>query len=253
MQTNKEGSTAPPRPPAPEPERTAFFLDFDGTLADIADDPSAVTLPGTTREALARLSERSDGALAIVSGRAIEDIDRLVAPLVLPVAGVHGLHRRSHDGRIEEQQTDKALFLEIQSRLGGLAARTERTMLEVKPGSLALHYRLRPDLAPRLADMIHELLHDLEGFDILHGKMVVEIKTGHADKGQAIEAFMAEAPFSARLPLVAGDDVTDEDAFRAVGRLGGVTVKIGDGPSVAAYRLPDPAAFRRWIEYLAQS
>jgi len=174
------------------PDRLAIFLDFDGTLADIVEHPDDVHLPAETADALAALERRTSGALAIVTGRPIEQIDQLVAPLVLPVAGVHGMSRRSFGGALHATQHDAGLFAEAQARLTRLHLQLADTMIEVKPGSIAFHYRRRPDLADTIAERVHELLGALEGLDILHGKMVVEVKAGHAHKGDAIRAFMAE-------------------------------------------------------------
>lgn len=235
------------------PERLAVFLDFDGTLADIVDHPDDVRLPPKTAEALAKLETRTSGAVAIVTGRPIAQIDALVAPLILPVAGVHGMSRRSFDGTLHNTKHDATLFAEAQARLTRLHLELSDTMIEVKPASVAFHYRRRPDLAGSIAENIHDALGDLEGFDILHGKMVVEVKAGHAHKGDAIRAFMAEAPFAGRIPLFAGDDVTDEFGFAAVRELDGIAVKIGPGETAASWRADDPDQFRDWLARLAVS
>lgn len=233
------------------PERLAVFLDFDGTLADIVEHPDDVHLPATTAKALAKLETRTSGAIAIVTGRPIAQIDALVDPLVLPVAGVHGMARRGFDGRLHSTQHDATLFAEIQTRLTRLHLELPGTMIEIKPGSIAFHYRRRPELAPTIAETVHDLLGELEGLDILHGKMVVEVKAGHAHKGDAIRAFMTEAPFAGRVPLFAGDDVTDEFGFAAVRDLDGIAIKIGPGETAAEWRVDDPDRFREWLERLA--
>lgn len=231
----------------------ALFLDFDGTLADIVDHPDEVGLPKDTLAALDRLNERLSGAIAIVTGRPIEQIDAIVAPLTLPVAGVHGMMRRGRDGTVHTTQHDADLFSRAQAKLTGLHLRLADTMIEVKPGSVALHYRRRPDLAETIADEVHALLAGLSGLDILHGKMVVEVKSGHAHKGDAIRAFMGEEPFAGRTPVFVGDDVTDEFGFAAVNDLNGISIKVGDGPTAARWRIGDPQSFRRWLEDLSQA
>jgi trehalose 6-phosphate phosphatase len=233
------------------PERLAIFLDFDGTLADIVEHPDDVHLPVDTAQALATLARRTSGAVAIVTGRPIEQIDALTTPLVLAVAGVHGMSRRGFDGRLHATQHDAALFAEAQARLTGLHLRLPDTMIEIKPGSIAFHYRRRPDLAATIAENIHDALGDLEGLDILHGKMVVEVKAGHAHKGDAIRAFMDEEPFAGRMPLFAGDDVTDEFGFAAIDELDGIAIKIGTGETSAGWRADDPEHFRKWLVGLA--
>lgn len=232
-------------------DRLAIFLDFDGTLADIVEHPDDVQLPREMIDALDLLVRRTSGALAIVTGRPIEQIDRLVSPLVLPVAGVHGMTRRGFGGELSSNPYDPSLFAEVQARLTHLHTQLADTMVELKPGSVAFHYRRRPDLADTVADLVHAEIGDLAGLDVLHGKMVVEVKTGHAHKGSAIQAFMAESPFTDRIPLFAGDDVTDEFGFRAVTELGGLSIKIGGGSTLAAWHADTPAHFRDWLAALA--
>ncbi len=235
------------------PERLAVFLDFDGTLADIVEHPDDVHLPPETAEALAKLETRTSGAVAIVTGRPIAQIDTLVTPLILPVAGVHGMSRRGFDGKLHTTKHDAALFAEAQARLTRLHLELSDTMVEVKPGSIAFHYRRRPDLAGSIAENIHDVLADLEGLDVLHGKMVVEVKAGHAHKGDAIRAFMAEEPFAGRVPLFAGDDVTDEFGFAAIREFDGIAIKIGPGETAAGWRAHGPDQFRKWLAGLADS
>lgn len=231
----------------------ALFLDFDGTLADIVEHPDDVMLPERTRTALEGLALSLDGAVAIVTGRAIADIDRFVAIPGLPVAGVHGMKRRdaagtAHDAEIAEEALGLA-----EQRLSALATDAVGTFLETKPGSLAFHYRGRPDLADTIPSRIGDAIGGLEGLHRVVGKMVVEIKGAKASKGDAVTAFMAETPFSGRVPLFAGDDVTDEDGFRVVGAMGGLTVKIGPGPTLAAYRAETPEGFRDWLSELSRA
>lgn len=234
-------------------DRLAIFLDFDGTLADIVEHPDDVHLPQETADALTRIGRATSGALAIVTGRPIAQIDTFLDPLVLPVAGVHGMSRRGFDGTVHSTQHNAALFAEAQARLTGLQLALADTMVEIKPGSIALHYRRRPDLSETIAETVHDAVGDLEGLDILHGKMVVEVKAGHAHKGDAIRAFMAEVPFAGRIPLFAGDDVTDEFGFAAVREFGGVTIKIGPGETAAAWRADDPDGMRGWLKDLANA
>ncbi|WP_252923775.1 trehalose-phosphatase [Aliihoeflea sp. 40Bstr573] len=243
-------SLADLRIPCPT-ERLAVFLDFDGTLADIVEHPDDVHLPVQTGAALESLARLTSGAVAIVTGRPIEQIDALVAPLVLPVAGVHGMWRRGFDGTVHSTQHNADLFAEAQARLTQLHLALADTMIEIKPGSIAFHYRRRPDLGDTIATRIHDVLGELDGLDILHGKMVVEVKAGHAHKGDAIRAFMAEEPFAGRIPLFAGDDVTDEFGFAAVNEMDGVAIKIGPGHTAASWRVDDPGRLREWLVRLA--
>ncbi|WP_163271381.1 trehalose-phosphatase [Chelativorans alearense] len=236
-----------------KPENTAIFLDFDGTLAEFAEHPDAVSVPLPTREVLGRLEKSTRGALAIVTGRPIADIDRFLAPLRLPVAGVHGLERRAAGGKRTTATVDRAKFAAMEEKLRAFTLAHPGTMVETKSGSLALHYRRRPELSEACMAAVHEAVDGFKGLHILHGKMVIEVKSGKATKADAVAAFMGETPFCGRVPLFAGDDVTDEDAFREIARTGGISIKIGRGSTVAAFRTGGVAAFRDWLGLLADS
>lgn len=235
-------------PHLPGADQVALFLDFDGTLVDIEDHPDKVALTAPTLEALAILSEVLGGALAIVTGREIAAIDRFAAPLVLPVAGVHGLARRDATGATADKPVSKADIDAIDKALQPFAARETGVMIERKSVSVALHYRARPDLAAVCAERLDAAVRPFAGIEVKRGKMVLEAKPSGADKGTAIGEFLAEAPFAGRTPWVAGDDVTDEDAFREVNRLGGISIKVGDGETAAAYRTADTQSFRSWLQ-----
>lgn len=229
-----------------------MFLDFDGTLVEIVDHPEAVTLSVATRDALAMLSRSLDGALAVVTGREIEVIDRFTAPLRLPVAGIHGLVRRDFRGNHVQNGTGSEFVAIAEKRLAALVGRESGLLLERKSSSLALHYRARPELETECLAAIEEAVADMPGIELKRGKMVIEAKPTGANKGTAIIDFMADEPFRGRTPWFAGDDVTDEDAFFEVNRLGGVSIKVGDGPTIAQYRAESTASFLAWLEAEAQ-
>jgi trehalose 6-phosphate phosphatase len=233
-------------PPSPDPA-SAFFLDADGTLLEIAATPDAARPDPGLIGTLAALQRVSGGALALLSGRRIADLDRIFAPLVLPAAGIHGLERRRADGHVETMAD--ASIATLRRPLAEFVAGERGVLLEDKGLSLALHYRGAPAREEAVRAFARSLLSKTGGtLRLLEGKMVVEFHASHADKGRAIEAFMAEAPFRGRRPVFAGDDVTDEDGFRAVAKLGGVGIRIGlAGPSAAAYRLPSVAALHVWL------
>jgi trehalose 6-phosphate phosphatase len=240
-------SESPVLPFAIDRGRHALFLDFDGTLVEIAERPDAVRLEPEARAALSFLAMAMDGAVAIVTGREIPDIDHYLSPLSLPVAGVHGATRRSFDGAMVDVTLSSAFVAQVEQALQPFAERNAGLLVERKRGAVALHYRLRPELeGEAIAEMV-EATQGLTGITLIRGKMVIEAKSSATHKGHAIEAFLNELPFKGRVPIVAGDDRTDEDAFVTVNRLGGVSIKIGDDPTAAMLRVPNAAAFRSWL------
>jgi trehalose 6-phosphate phosphatase len=236
-----------------DPSRIAFFLDFDGTLVELAERPDAVRLAARTRDALTRLVDVTQGALAIVTGREIADVDRFVAPLRLPVAGVHGLTRRDMAGHNYAAPLAADFLLHAEQMLPPLVLGQPGLLLERKSNAVALHYRNRPDLESVCAEVMDRLAAAYPGIQITRGKMVIEAKPSVANKGTAIVDFLTEMPFTGRQPLFAGDDVTDEDAFDAVNRLGGLTIKIGPGDTVAHHRAGDTKSFLDWLDGTALS
>ncbi|UUP16066.1 trehalose-phosphatase [Nitratireductor thuwali] len=233
------------------PDRIGIFLDFDGTLAEIAEHPEAVSVPQATREVLGRLARSLNGAVAIVTGRPISEIDRFLRPLNLPVAGIHGLERRGAGGERSAATIDTSRLDEIEASLKRFQNEHEGIVIERKSASVALHYRQRPELAEAAMTWAHEAVDGSQGLQILQGKMVIEIKAGKENKADAVTAFMTEEPFAGRLALFAGDDVTDEDAFNEVARRGGISIKIGGGETAAAFRIDGVGAFRQWLSQLA--
>lgn len=241
-------STARPKhPPLPRLD-WAYFLDVDGTLIDIADTPDAVHVDTALLDLIACLQRASGGAVALVSGRAVSFLDQRLGQLLLPVAGQHGLERRDATGRLWTNAPTPAAKSSIKAALAPVLARHPGLLLEDKGLTLALHYRL----APQLASYAHRLMSRLAvgagaELEVQRGRRVAEIKPAGVDKGTAIAAYMAETPFAGRNPVFIGDDRNDEHGFAEVNRLDGVSVKVGKGASCARYRLPDVAAVRRWL------
>ncbi len=221
---------------------SALFLDFDGTLVDIAPLPDEVIVPPGLLEALEALGTYLGGAIALISGRPLEQIDGYLHPLKLPSAGVHGAERRGANGEVTLLSTQP--LQQVEDAAHALAAEHPQLLVEVKRGSVALHYRQAPELEDRCIAAMQTAVEESPGMSLLKGKMVVEAKPGGASKGFAIEAFMQEAPFAGRRPVFVGDDVTDEVGFATVQRLQGLGVKVGEGPSVAWQRIESPAQFR---------
>jgi trehalose 6-phosphate phosphatase len=233
-----------PEPPLPD-ETSALFFDLDGTLIEIAARPQAVVVPALLGPTLAALVEALDGAVAVVSGRPIDQIDALLRPPLHCVAGVHGAERRGADG--SRHSLARPGLAVVRHAAMELARAHPALLVEHKPGAVALHFRQAPELAARCADTLGAAVERTPGMELQLGKMVVEAKPRGANKGEALRAFLTEAPFAGRRPWHFGDDRTDEAAFDAVRARGGVAVKVGDGATVAEYALTDPAGVRAWL------
>lgn len=232
------------------PDRAcALFFDFDGTLVDLALQPAAVHVDPAVPTLLAQLSLALGGAVAVVSGRPLAEIDHFLRPLTLPAAGVHGVERRGADGRV--RRLDGVDLQAAAAVIQVLCERHPALIMESKPGALALHYRQAPELEAECLAAMSAAVAQVQGMGLMHGKMVVEMKPLQVGKGQAVRAFMDEAAFQRRQPWFFGDDVTDEAGFDAVHALGGVSVKVGAGDTGASHRLRDPAALHAWMRQLA--
>lgn len=225
--------------------QTALFLDFDGTLADLAPQPEAVQLVADLIPVLTQLAAQLNGALAIVSGRRLADLDGFLAPLQLTSAAEHGAQRRLAQGQVISLASPD--LQEVVRLATALAARHTGLRVEIKSAAVALHYRHAPELETLAQQVMRDAAHGTPGLELLRGKCVFEVKPAGISKGTAIEAFMAAAPFAGRLPLFAGDDTTDEAGFSAVQLLGGQGIKVGKGDSRAHYRCQTPAALRQWL------
>jgi len=235
-------------PPQPATD-WALFLDIDGTLLEHADTPDGVHVEAALRRLLERLQAFCGGALALVSGRAIADIDALFAPLRLPVAGQHGVERRDAAGELHRIPFPEEQLRQVAQRFAAFKARHPGIVFEDKGHNLALHYRLAPALEREVRTLAERALAELGGdFELQPGRMVIELKPGGHDKGSAIEAYMVEAPFAGRVPVFLGDDLTDEYGFATVQRMGGHAVKVGAADSIAEWRLADVNAVRAWLE-----
>ncbi|MBS0338339.1 MAG: trehalose-phosphatase [Proteobacteria bacterium] len=226
----------------------AFYLDIDGTLLEFAARPQDVTVDPELLELLAGLRGVAGGAVAVVSGRSMADVDRLFAPLVLPAACLHGAERRSAAGALRQQPPLRERLGQAASRVASLAGKNPGFGFEDKGLALALHYRRAPHLRS-LAEREMRAISTALGteFEYMTGKFVVEIKPRGKDKGDAITEFSAEPPFAGRVPVFIGDDLSDEAGFDAVNRLGGHSVKVGPGITRARWRLFDAAEVRRWL------
>ncbi len=220
----------------------ALFLDFDGTLVDIAPMPDQVIVTETLRSALPVLQARLGGRLALVSGRPIGELDKLLAPLAFPAAGVHGMQRRGLDGVLRLLPPPD--FTLVRREAGRLAALYPALWVEEKHGALALHYRQAPELQAECTGAMATAVLASPGLVLMEGKMIVEVKSNAVSKGTAIRDFLAEAPFLGSRPLFIGDDTTDEAGFAHVQGIGGIGLKVGPGPTVAQCRIASAEQLR---------
>jgi trehalose 6-phosphate phosphatase len=230
----------------------AIFLDFDGTLAELAERPDAVVVAPETLRLLDALSKSCGHALAIISGRDIAVVDRMLHPLVLPVAGVHGLQRRDAAGRLHKATVEPVDMRPIVEALRAALGGEPGLIVEEKTGAAALHYRSRPDCERRCRDIAETIVRGRSDLELLPGKMVFEIKTDGADKGDVIEAYLKEQPFAGRRPVFAGDDTTDEVGFAIVNARGGVSIKVGkSATTLARFRAATLQELHAWLAELA--
>lgn len=233
-----------------------IFLDFDGTLVEFAEHPDEVVVKAGVREDVSRLSGALGGALAIVSGRKIDDIDHFLAPLVLPVAGIHGMIRRDAEGRLHQSGYDEKVQALLAHRLQAIVDIHDGLLLEQKPGSLAMHYRKRPDLESVCRNAMHSALEELgakaQSYHLMSGKMVLEARASASTKASAIADYLGEVPFFGRRPVFAGDDVTDEDGFAEINDRGGLSIKVGNGETRATCRAHDIQAFQDWLHAIGR-
>lgn len=225
---------------------TALFLDFDGTLVELASAPEAVIIPPTLIDTLAALYAQLGGALALVSGRRLIDLDSFLAPLQLPAAVEHGAQRRTAQGLMTSAPaTDLSHALQAAE---GLLQRHPGLKLEQKNLAFSLHYRHAPECEALCLQVLRAALQRSPGLQLMQGKYVLDVKPAGASKGTAIAAFMHEAPFAGRVPVFAGDDVTDEDGFEQVQRMGGHAIKVGPGPTRAQHRCASVAQLAAWLQ-----
>ncbi|MFS2122726.1 trehalose-phosphatase [Pseudomonas sp. Pseusp97] len=210
------------------PQQTALFLDVDGTLLDIAESPDAVVVPPGLLDALTHLHRGLGGALALISGRPVEELDRLFQPLRLAASGGHGAHWRE-TGDSPLRRTAKDLPTSVRLQLDGLVRRHPGVLAEDKGSSYALHYRSAPSLAADLRVELQALLRTPEGagLRLLNGKQVYEVVCYGVDKARAIQRLLDTPGFAGRLPLYIGDDVTDEPAIALMPTLGGLGLSVG--------------------------
>ena len=227
----------------------ALFLDVDGTLLEIAATPEAVRVPAALRNTLHLAAKRENGALALISGRTIAELDRLFEPHVFPAAGQHGVEIRDSKGDVTQPIIDSRHLDSARDVLKEVVSHYKGLLLEDKGSALALHFRLAPQHERAVMVVMVELADQLrEKFVLRDGKCVLELTPRGYSKRGAIEAFMREPPFAGRTPVFIGDDVTDEDGFEAVNSLGGYSVRVGDLAATAAkFRFSSVSTVIAWL------
>jgi trehalose 6-phosphate phosphatase len=234
-------------PPQLDPRRHALFLDLDGTLVDIAARPEDVVAGETLRTMLRALVQRMGGAVALLTGRTIESAEVVLGGCIESIAGLHGFERRFAGAttRAEDDLSGvQAGLVTARSfhQTGLLPAR-----IEDKRAGFALHYRDNPEAGPVVRN-VAEMIAETHGLTLIEGKMVAELTLGVRTKGDALRAFMHEAPFSGRTPIAVGDDITDEDAFAAARDSHGFGVLVGAPRATAAsYALDNSTAVAAWL------
>lgn len=250
---NTDGALAPDEslsylpPPPVMLERPALFLDMDGVLAPLAATPDAVVPDARRTAVLLRLAARLNGRVAILSGRTIAEIDRIADNATASASGVHGLERRRADGSLERADAAPAVRDAV-AAFERFARDRPGMIVEDKAVSAGLHYRGAPAEAAAAEALAHDLAAET-GLALQSGNLVVELKTPGTDKGTALAAFMLEPPFAGAVPVMLGDDLTDEHGFQAAVDLGGFGVLIGPPRDTAAtYSLPDVESVLAWLD-----
>ncbi|CAN5270538.1 trehalose-phosphatase [soil metagenome] len=240
-----------PHLPAWNP-RWAFFLDMDGTLVEIAARPELAEVNPRLKRLLKRLAGRVEHALALVSGRSIASLDEMLAPLELPLAGLHGLERRDARGCAHHATADEDRLHDAKNALWTFAEAHPGLLVEDKGPAVAVHYRGAPALEGDVHAELQKIVDRLgDAWTLQRGKKVLELKPSGRNKGTAIEEFMREPPFARRIPVFIGDDITDEAGFAAVNRLGGhsIGVAVGD-ESQASWHISRVEEVLDWLDSL---
>lgn len=238
--------------PALDSRRDALLLDIDGTILDIATTPEAVTVPESLKRDLGRVRDRLDGALALVSGRTLDSVDALFAPLRFAAVGCHGAELRAGpDAAIERPGV--ALPAAVKAVFADVAKLDHRIHLEDKHYALSLHYRKAAELENTIFAMVNARLSMVDReLEVVCGKAVIEIKDPGFNKGTGCLELMRRPPFTRRRPIFFGDDTTDEDVFAVLGRLGGVGISVGALLPGASSCVATPGEVRDWLAHLAK-
>jgi trehalose 6-phosphate phosphatase len=226
----------------------AVFLDFDGTLVDLAAQPDRAQLVPSVRYAVLSLFHNLGEAVAVVTGRHLADIDRHIGLPDLPLAGSHGLEIRSLRKNSPSIAHLSPVVAAATAAVNAFAATHPSLLVEQKPGGVVLNYHACPDMGNAVERAMTSIADQHSSMELLPGKMILELRPRGVTKGTAVDTYMAEAPFWGRTPVFIGDDRTDEDGFSAVQAIGGFGIKIGPGETAARYRLETACDARKLIQ-----
>jgi trehalose 6-phosphate phosphatase len=241
-----------PRSLVPHLSETAILLDIDGTLVDLAPTPREVWVAPGLAKTLNRLLKRTSGALALVSGRSLNDIDLIFAPEQFPAVGGHGAEMRLSTDSEAVASHAPPMDRELKLRLAAIAKLSPGILLEDKGYSLALHYRLAPHAEKAIYEAVSLIRADLPNapIEVLPGKCVCEIKHSGFNKATGVRELMTHEPFKGRYPIFIGDDVTDEAVFGIMPDLGGLAFSVGRRAQGVAGHFDEPRDVREWLAHL---
>ena len=254
MRSAVDHKTSGPHSPADaiDLRRIALLLDVDGTLLDIAPTPTEVVVPPMLPEMLGDLIGRADGAIALVSGRRIEGLDRIFSPLIAPAIGGHGAEIRTAAGEPVLELSPATLSKSLRRELHLLADVAAGVLIEDKAHSMAVHYRLAPEHETFLKVAVKEIVasESNANLEFLLGKQVIDIKPKHFSKGSAVRDLMRRKPFAGRKPLFVGDDTTDESVFAILPQLKGCGYSVGRPVVGTQGTFASPQDVRSWLRQI---
>lgn len=252
LEQRKKGAVPVPGAILPHLDKCALLFDVDGTLIDLASTPEGTYTPPDLPPRLEELWRRTSGALALVSGRTISDLDRIMSPVKLPAVGGHGAEMRLFPGGEVEATKVVSMDPHLKKRFIAIANYSAGVLVEDKGYSLALHYRLAPEAERYIFDSVAAIRADLPEapIEVLNGKFVVEIKHEGFSKGTAVRELMQQPPFAGRRPIFLGDDVTDETVFAIMPDLNGIAYSVGRKAQGVAGHFDSPDDVRQWLAHM---
>jgi trehalose 6-phosphate phosphatase len=254
LEQRKKGSVPVPGAILPHLDKCALLFDIDGTLIDLAPTPDGIHIPPDLPPRLRDLWRRTSGALALVSGRMISDIDEIMKPVQLPAVGGHGAEiRLLASGDVQAAEV-RPMDPHLKKRFTAIGNYAPGILIEDKGYSLALHYRLAPEAERYIFDSVAAIRADLPEapIEVLNGKFVVEIKHEGFSKATAVRALMQQEPFAGRRPIFLGDDVTDESVFAIMGDIDGIAYSVGRKAQGVAGHFDSPHDVRQWLERMTK-